>query len=477
MTMSEARALDAPRTLPPGLIATSEPARPLEGLRPPIRVVELELAGTIPDLLATTSPDGVPYRQALVLVRLHGEPLGLLSLDLAAGLPAGDLARAVWSRFHFQIARHLAADGEPPARPLSAAGLPPREAPPCVPERPFASRDVPLASVVVATRDRPFQLLRTLEDLLVQTYPRFELIVVDNRPGAGVTREAVTGRYAADPRVRYVPEPRVGLSAARNAGLAHARGALVAFTDDDVTIDRHWLSSLAQVFLDDPETACVTGLILPLELDTPAQLLFELFGGFSKGFQRRSFDLALNHPPDALFPYAAGRFGSGANSAFRTDVLRALGGFAVELGAGTRTRGGEDLDAHLNVLHAGHRLVYQPRALVWHPHHLDLPGLSRQIHRYGIGLSAALSKRLAGGRDERRAILRRLPAGLAYAIHPGSVKNRSKGPDYPARLTLLELAGMLRGPITYGLARRSAGARNPTHRSGVRPPSGVGGGG
>ena len=309
--MSEAQALDAPRTLPPGPIATSEPAAPLpEGLRPPIRVVELELAGTIPDLLATTSPDGVPYRQALVLVRLHGEPLGLLPIDLPARLPADDLARAVWNRFHSQIARHLAADGEPPAalrppgcrhgrrRPVSPSGL--------------RLRDVPLASVVVTTCDRPFQLLRTLEDLLVQTYPSFELIVVDNRPGAGFTREAVTGRYGADPRVRYLAEPRMGLSAARNAGLAHARGALVAFTDDDVTVDRHWLSSLAQVLLDDRDTACVTGLILPLELDTPAQLLFEQFGGFGKGFQRRSFDLAPNHPPDALFPYAAGRFGSGA---------------------------------------------------------------------------------------------------------------------------------------------------------------------
>ena len=475
--MSEARALDVPRTLPPGPIAASEPAAPLEGLRPPIRVVGLELAGTIPDLLATTSPDGVPYRQALVLVRLHGEPLGLLPLDLPAGLPAGDLARAIWKRFHSQVAQHLTADGEPPARQLSAAGLPPREAPPCVPERAFASRDVPLASVVVTACDRPFQLLRTLEDLLVQTYPSLELIVVDNRPGAGFTREAVNGRYGADPRVRYLAEPRVGLSAARNAGLAHARGALVAFTDDDVTIDRRWLASLAQPFLQDERTACVTGLILPLELDTRAQLWFEQFGGFAKGSQRRSFDLGPGGRRDMLFPYAPGRFGSGANTAFRTAVLRALGGFAVELGAGTPAHGGEDLDAYLNVLHAGHRLVYEPRALVWHPHHLDLPGLSRQIHRYGIGLSAALSKRLAGGREERRAILRRLPAGLAYAVHPGSAKNRSKGPGYPARLTLLELAGMLRGPIAYGLARRSARHGDATRWAGARPPPSSGGGG
>jgi GT2 family glycosyltransferase len=471
--MTEARALDPPRTLPPRPTAASERAALLEGLRPPVRVLELELSGRIPDLSAGASPDGVPYRQALVLVRLHGEPLGLLPVNL----PAGDLAPAVWRRFQGQIARHLAADGEPPARQLPAAGLPTRATPPCAPERALTHRDVPLASVVVATCDRPFQLLRTLEGLLAQTYPRFELIVVDNRPGATVTGDAVARRHRADPRVRYLAEPRSGLSAARNAGLAHARGTLVAFTDDDVAVDRHWLSSLARAFLDDRDTACVTGLILPLELDTRAQLWFELFGGFGKGFQRRSFDLGPNRPPDALFPYTAGRFGSGANTAFRTGVLQALGGFAVELGAGTPAHGGEDLDAYLNVLRAGHRLVYEPRALVWHPHHLHLPGLKQQIHRYGIGLSAAFSKRLADGPDERRAILRRLPAGLAYAVHPRSAKNRSKGPDYPARLTFLELAGMLRGPIAYGLARRSARHGDATRRAGARPPAGVGGGG
>ena len=42
--MSEARALDAPRTLPPEPIATSEPAARLEGLRPPTRVVSNDAA-------------------------------------------------------------------------------------------------------------------------------------------------------------------------------------------------------------------------------------------------------------------------------------------------------------------------------------------------------------------------------------------------------------------------------------------------
>jgi glycosyltransferase involved in cell wall biosynthesis len=452
--VSDRRALDSSLRSPPApVMSAGRPLASVAGQRPPVRLLELELSRPIPDLTTTPSQSGKPYQRALVLVRLHREPLGLLPLDVRdGGLPARELAQVVWTRFHPQIARHLAADGEAQAQELALAGLSPREPPPCAVENAFPPGDLGLASVVVTTCDRPSQLLRALDSLLAQAYPAFELIVVDNRPSGGLTRDAVAHRYGLDPRVRYVAEPRVGLAAARNAGLAHARGEIVAFTDDDVTVDPHWLSWLALAFLRD-DAACVTGLILPLELETRAQLWFEQFGGFGKGFERRSYDLASNRPPDALFPYAAGCFGSGANTAFRTGILRELGGFAVELGAGTPAHGGEDLDAYLSVIRAGHRLVYEPRALLRHRHHRDLRGLSRQIHRYGIGLTAVLTKRLVASPEERRQIVRRLPAGLAYAIDPRSAKNTGKGPGYPPWLTLLELAGMLRGPVAYALAR------------------------
>jgi O-antigen biosynthesis protein len=455
--MSDVRGLDASLRLPPApVVSPRRSPTPISGRHPPVRLLELELSRPIPDLTTTPSPSGLPYRQALVLVRLHREPLGLVPLDLRDGrLPARALAQAVWASLRSPIARHLAADGEAQAQELALAGLSPREPPPCTWEHAVRAEDLGLASVVVTTCDRPTELLRTLDSLLAQTHPSFELIVVDNRPSAGLVRDALAQRYHADPRVRYVAEPRVGLSAARNAGLAHARGDIVAFTDDDVTVDPHWLSSITHAFLrDDP--ACVTGLILPLELETRAQLWFEQFGGFGKGFERRSFDLGSNRPQHALFPYAAGCFGSGANTAFRTGVLRELGGFAVELGAGTPTHGGEDLDAYLNVIRARHRLVYEPRALLWHRHRRDLRGLARQIHRYGIGLSAVLTKRFLASPEECRQIIRRLPAGLAYAVDPRSAKNTGKGPGYPAWLTLLELAGMLRGPAAYALSRWSA---------------------
>jgi hypothetical protein len=62
----------------------------------------------------------------------------------------------------------------------------------------------------------------------------------------------------------------------------------------------------------------VTGLILPMELETRAQYWTECHGGFSKGFYRRRFDLTSKPVgPATLYPLAAGQFGSGAAMAFR----------------------------------------------------------------------------------------------------------------------------------------------------------------
>jgi len=120
---------------------------------------------------------------------------------------------------------------------------------------------------------------------------------------------------------------------------------IVAFTDDDTIPDRHWLTEIVRGFWAAPRVGCVTGPILPSELATPAQLWIEQFGGYSRGFKRRVYDLGVNRPPDSLFPYAAGRFGSGANMAFRRSLLLDLGGFDPALGGGTPALGGEDLAA------------------------------------------------------------------------------------------------------------------------------------
>ena len=88
----------------------------------------------------------------------------------------------------------------------------------------------PRATVVIATRDRPDSLRRTLAALARQdTAHSWELVVVDDGSEPPVDEALL----AALPGARILRSGGVGPARARNAGLAAARGEHVLFTDDD----------------------------------------------------------------------------------------------------------------------------------------------------------------------------------------------------------------------------------------------------
>jgi hypothetical protein len=146
--------------------------------------------------------------------------------------------------------------------------------------------------------------------------------------------------------------------------------------------------------------------------------------------------------------------------AIRTHVLRRLGGFDTLLGSGTAVRAGEDIDLLLRVVLGGGAIVYEPAAVVWHRHKPEMHDLHRTMYGYGVGLSAVITKTLLADAAVRRELLRRLPRGIAYAMNPRSGKNSHKTATYPGSLTLLELLGMVLGPLCYAASAGSAfGAR------------------
>lgn len=324
----------------------------------------------------------------------------------------------------------------------------------------------PLVSVVIPTRDRPESVARTVAGIAAGGYPRdgYEVVVVDNASGSDtrVDPGALAGAGKGG-SLRVVREPVPGGSSARNRGLREARGRLVVFADDDVDADPGWLTAIVRPFSDE-RVGGVAGLTMPGQLQTRAQLWFEGFGGFMRGFERRVYELDRPPPDRPLFPFTLGDLGSGQNMAFRRDLLRELGGFDTALGTATPTLAGEDLDAMLRVLLAGHRVVYEPAAVVRHEHQREYEQLRRRIWGYGVGLSACLTKTLLANPRLLPLFLRKLPAGLAYALSPGSGKNRRKQDDYPSELTLLELLGMACGPLAY--------ARSRLRRRRGRPPRG-----
>jgi glycosyltransferase involved in cell wall biosynthesis len=424
----------------------------------PARMVEIELRQPLPTLIALDDKAGRHYQRAFCLIRLHTQPLGVVELQLGDGeIRADEYARHIWRALSANINEHLREDGLPPATGLDAAGIPSPGTPRCIEERERFLVDAPFVSVIVPTRDRPGQIPTCLRSLLALHYPQYEIIVVDNAPSTNATADFIQQTYRDVPRVRYLREDRPGVSWARNCGMMAARGEILVFVDDDVVIDPYWLVEFVRGFSMASDVACVTGYILPLELETPAQFWYEEHcgscwfqedGGSCWSLTRHIFDLAENHPKTPLYPYKAG-FGGGANAAFTAAFLRSVGGFDLALGAGSPAQGGEDLAAFFQAIIRGHKLVCEPAAVGYHPHYREYNRLRKQIYNYGIGLTAYLTKSML---ENPRLLFDFIPKALfapSLILRAVASRDGKRLTRYPRELVMLNLKGMLYGPFAY----------------------------
>lgn len=422
----------------------------------PVRVYDVELTGALPRI--APAADGAPS-EARLLLRLHTHPISEFTVALPAdGLEPEQLAEALADAVPLAAA-HLHRDGAATPGRITAAGLDvPRgtdDDPPCLRRRRELEDSGPPVTVLIATHNRPESLVRCLDSVARLRYRRFDVVVVDSAPSSDATARAVESWREARPcpRVHYLREPRPGVALAHNRGLEAVTGSWVAITDDDVVVDPYWLSGIVEAATSTDGAGCVTGLILPAEVDTAAQDLLEQFGGYARGYQRRRFDLNGHRPDDRLFPFTVGRLGSGANMAFDTALLRERGAFDPAMGTGTTARGGDDLLALLRVITGGSTLVYEPTALVWHWHRPDYPSLRRLVHDYGVGLGAYLTSAVVHEPRLLPDLIRRMLGGTRHMVGRSSEKNRNKQSGYPRELELMELMGVVRGPLAYAVSR------------------------
>ncbi|HLZ67021.1 MAG TPA: glycosyltransferase [Aliidongia sp.] len=302
---------------------------------------------------------------------------------------------------------------------------------------------MPSLTIAICTKDRPARLQRCLSWLLRQVEPgreqgqTIEVLVVDNAPSDDQTRKLVEGLAG----VRYVLERRPGLDFARNRALAEARGEWIAFLDDDVVVDRGWLAGLREAWAENPDAGAFTGLVLPYELATPSQIIFEQRGGFRRGFDKVRYGACF--PANSLYPCASGIFGAGCNMAFRRDLMIALGGFDEALDTGAPLPGGGDLDAFFRVVRAGHVLVYEPQLLVYHEHRRELTALRRQYWSWGLGCMAFLAKCYRVDPPVRPIIFRFMAWWIKYQVKEGLRSLRRGGP--PLSMVLAEIWGGIAG--------------------------------
>ncbi|MCU1491582.1 MAG: glycosyl transferase family 2 [Acidimicrobiaceae bacterium] len=416
----------------------------------PIWVGEVELARPLQAVAVLAAPTE-EQRRALLLVRLHGTPLGFCEVSLG-GDGAVDrtlLAMQILEELWEPILAHLALEGRSPqdaqalewARDQILTGFGAK----CTSKA--ATALVPF-TVVMCTRDRPELARLALHRLGQLDYADYEVVLVDNAPSDDATRQAFEDEVGGDERFRYVREPRPGLSRARNRGLSVARHRHVAFTDDDASADPSWLSGLARGFDRDPGVACVTGLVPSAQLDTEAQQYFHDRVWWSSSLEPQLYRRTPSPGDSPLHPYRMGVFGTGANFAVDREVAQSLGGFSELLGAGSPSRGGaEDGDFFVRVLLGDNLLAYEPSAIVWHRARPGREELREQLEEYGRGIPITGLKWLADP-AMRADVLRRVPRAFAYYL--GLLWNRGyAGESKRAGMALVELKGMLLGPASF----------------------------
>ena len=250
-------------------------------------------------------------------------------------------------------------------------------------------------SVVIITRNRADFIWEALEATTTQDYPDYEVLVVDSSTGADREKtERLAKKYGA----RYVAEPRRGQSLARNTGIANTSGEILAFTDDDCVPAKDWLTQVVRNF-SDPNVWICTGRVVQHTRSNSADL-FEEVAGQDLGTERRMFTqadtrfgigffvanvtkvFAKHMKSSAPVPFGIGH---GSSMVFRREALRKLGGFDERFGGESIIKYAiEDIELFYRALRAGHKIIYEPAALVRHKHKLSAEEVfkTRYIYSY-----------------------------------------------------------------------------------------------
>lgn len=224
-----------------------------------------------------------------------------------------------------------------------------------------------MISVIIPGYNVSSYVSECLDALLEQTMPRdaYEIIYVDDA-STDDSREVVAGYEAVHSLA--LPENR-GQATARNLGLRKARGEIILFTDADCVPAHDWIEAMLRPF-DDLEVAGTKGIYRTRQRS--------LIARFAQAEYETRYDIMRRaHTIDFIDTYSAG---------YRADVLRRHGGFD------TAFRIDEDQELSFRLAEAGHKMVFNPEAVVYHRHPATLRRYMKRKYDVGYWKAFVLGK-------------------------------------------------------------------------------------
>ncbi|MBW1991229.1 MAG: glycosyltransferase, partial [Deltaproteobacteria bacterium] len=236
-------------------------------------------------------------------------------------------------------------------RDLTAADSAP---PPSLSNAASASR--PAASIIIPTFNN-LELTQNCLESIRQHTPRelYELMVVDNGSTDGT--RLLLERLAAMGEIKTIfHDANLGFARASNQGARAARGNYLVFLNNDTLVTPGWLEELLRIAEQDPEVAAVGAKLLYPDdtvqhagvVVSSQRLVYHIYRGFHR-----------DHP--AVNKERPFRFLTAACLLVRREAFFAAGLFDEEF-----YNGFEDVDLCLKLARQGHKLVYNPKCVVYH---------------------------------------------------------------------------------------------------------------
>jgi GT2 family glycosyltransferase len=304
-------------------------------------------------------------------------------------------------------------------------------------------------SIIVCTKNRYEHLKACLESINASysSYPYKELIIVDSST-EGEIREKVE-KFTKRVGGKYIYENREGLSIARNTGIRASSGDVIVFADDDFVVDKDWIRNLIENY-NDPKVVCCTGRMLPYHNDEVSQLyeksmsfdrgnlryeisqkdlnLLKLLSNISKIGEKR---LGRKTPP----PYNVG-YGF---CSFRKMIFNIVGLFDEKLGRGTPSMGSDDVDIYYRILKLGYKIIYEPKAVVFHVHRQTYENLLVDAFSAGHSIKAFIKK------YRWDTYVQLIFIGYLFLLIFSLLKLCIKSDDKLKKLIMMEFVGFIRG--------------------------------
>lgn len=250
-------------------------------------------------------------------------------------------------------------------------------------------------SIIISTYNNSASLMRTLLSVSEQDADKniWECVVINNNSTDDTAEQfAAFAKEHTDINIRLVDEPQQGLSYARNRGIVESKGQILAFIDDDETINKGFVSAYIDLFQNHGAFIAAGALKVRYDSARPRWM-----SHYTEKMIANPLDLG-----NEIITITRTVMPTGGNMAFNREVFNLYGNFDTSLGRrGNELFGGEENDLFERIRDLGERIFYTPHAIAYH-HIADKKLTAEYFDKlsYGVGVSKRLRAEKYGTEQE-----------------------------------------------------------------------------